>query len=1305
MEQRLDLVSNDAGELVRREKARELGADVVVAIYRLLRLARMHDLSNKAFVSQLEQTHALVGEYGLRSDGNVNILFAERAVFVAGQLLKGSRQVYEAATELGQMLDWCGGAELTVQRDVTAAELKDFAEAIAQGLRVEKAAAFRSASTKIRLRPVNDAARLRGLDVEDLTEEQRIVRTYATAVVIMRRLFEDLAAGRMVLPRRVKRIAQKLVDLSEGGKPAYLGITEMRNANHDDAGRAVNGAILAVSMARQLTEDRTLLAQIAMAAMLHDVARPAAISRASGGNPDAIQAFLTDEAEDEVAAGTAAVLTALGRLNEATITRTVIAFESQWLRRAQSLGPTYHGVRGPTLQARMIAVARRYNDLLIPEPGMPAPPPDYAIATLWKELPDPADRTVVRLLASALRLFPVGTVVGLSTGEIAAVVPGGRRDAGSARPKVRIVMDADGAPLDRAMDVDLAEAAADAPGRAIVKVLSTEGWAKGLSLRPRADGEEEPEPEPMPWERDGVKPPSVSRIIAAPVAEPGGPSGKPAGATPPHGTKSPPAGASGKRRPTQALGSGAPSFDAARGEAPPARAPLAPAFDAAPAAPAARAPLAPAFEPPPAGSARERATPPPASERVTPSSRRVVIEAPPGGPPAGGRERATPPPASERVTPSSRRIVLGAKAAASGPSPAPTPSPPSRPAAPPSAAPPPARAATPSPPVARPVRPGKLPPGATPTPSAPSRVAPPAAAPPAPKGTPSPPSRPVAKSGAGQGEEPVRWGRRLEDFSPGPGTPPPPAAPPAPFDARTRVAQSTTTAAKQSEAVRLVPSDLVPAAHGTLGVTPLAHILVYMVDNRATGSVSFHEPDGWEHIVAVYEGAPALVKTERPVALLGNELVAKGVITREIMLRAVEEARHVGALIGEHLVDKGLISTEDLTDALQKQVTHKVSGLANLPEGTRYAYYPGRNFLEDWAAGELYPAEPLSTILDSVRGWMDRVRIIGTLSRVGAQPLILQNEANLGFLELTPEEQIVLDVIRSEGLPLAHLFDRQVADVEVVRSLVYMLAITRQFEFSRERGAPMQGGRPVMPPRPTRRRASGALRVTVPDPRVEERLEPPGEIPPAITPLPRSRDTEPQPAPDSADLSAAAEAGADDAGWGDAAADAADALLEGAEDLDVEVDLDSEEFEEAEPSAVSAGPLSEDPAERLLQAMNDFRLAQDALQKGDIAESEAFAIRAVEGDPGNGDHIALLAWIRAKDGDADRVEESLFQLSQVLEEEPGLLRARLYRGRLNKRTERYLEALRDFEAVLEVNPRHREAASEVKFLRLRFKDQ
>ena len=271
---------------------------------------------------------------------------------------------------------------------------------------------------------MTDAARFRGLEIEQLSFEQKVVRTYASAVVIMRRFFADLQASRYVLPRRIKRVAQSLVDLSEGSTPAFLGVTDVRNQNFDEAGRAVNTAILAVSMARELTHDRVLLAQIAMAAMMHDVGRPRAAALGDAGpRMPGVVARISEDAEDKLAAGTAAVLTALGRVNGPTITRTVVAFESLWLRRERFLGPLYAGGRPATVHAKILQISRRYNDLVTPEPGLPEPQPDFAIATISQELPDAADRTILRLLVATLRLLPVGTMVQLTTNEVAEIIP------------------------------------------------------------------------------------------------------------------------------------------------------------------------------------------------------------------------------------------------------------------------------------------------------------------------------------------------------------------------------------------------------------------------------------------------------------------------------------------------------------------------------------------------------------------------------------------------------------------------------------------------------------------------------------------------------------------------------------------------------------------------------------------------------------------------------------------------------------------------------------------------------------------
>jgi hypothetical protein len=482
MTMRLDIVTNDAGELVRREHARELGAGVVVSIYRLVKLAQMHDLGNQAFLRQLEQTHQMIGEYCLRSGSNVSVLFADKATFVAGQLLKGNRGAYEAAAELGALLERLGGSELSIARDLTREDCLAFAEQVSIYHRTGNASQLRL-PPKIHLRQVADAARLRGIELENLSPDQRIVRAYASAVVIMRRFFEDLAASRYVLPRRIKRIAQSLVDLSDASTASYLGVTEVRNANYDEAGRAANTAILAVSIAREATQDRGVLCQIALAAMMHDVARPRALAlAASAGAPMPGMAgptTLSEDQEDRLAAGAAAVLTALGRVNEASINRTVLTFEALWLRRRTWLGPVYWGARPPTLQATIVAVARRYNDLLTPEPGLVPPTTDFAVATLAGELVEPQDRTVLRMLVSALGLLPTGTVVQLSSGEVAEVVRGSR-GLGD-KPRVKIIADAAGAAVAQSTEIELAQDA-----RRIHRVLGVDGWRKGLEQEPQA---------------------------------------------------------------------------------------------------------------------------------------------------------------------------------------------------------------------------------------------------------------------------------------------------------------------------------------------------------------------------------------------------------------------------------------------------------------------------------------------------------------------------------------------------------------------------------------------------------------------------------------------------------------------------------------------------------------------------------------------------------------------------------------------------------------------------------------------------
>jgi hypothetical protein len=1404
MTMRLDIVTNDAGEGVRREHARELGAGVVIAIYRLTKLAQMHDLTNQAFTRQLEQTHQIIGDYCLRSGSNVNVMFADKAVFVAGQLLKGSRSTYEAASELGALFERLGGSELSIQRDLTREELLAFAEQISISYRAG-AGTFRSPTPKIRLRAVADAARLRGLELENLSADQRIVRMYASAVVIMRRFFEDLQASRYILPRRIKRIAQSLVDLSDGSTPAFLGVTEVRNANFDEAGRAVNTAILAVSMAREVTQDRAILSQIAMAGMMHDVARPRAMALSQAAGPAmpgmAGPTTLSEDQEDRLAAGAAAVLTALGRVNEPSITRTVLTFEALWLRRQQWLGPVYWGARAPTLHAKLIAIARRYNDLLTPEPGLLPPTPDYAVAALSEELKDPQDRTVLRMLVSALGLLPMGTVVQLATGEVAEVIRGPKGPG--EKPRVRLVMDQNGQQL-QPVEIELAQD----PHRQVARVMSVDGWRKGLDLRQGVEGEAYGD------ERDSQPPPELE-----PVQQQQQQQHQPAYAAPiaTHPDRHP------DRQPERE------------------RAPIASPPYAAPLPPI--SPLAPIAMPPPGGTPHAQQT-----------SRSIADQY--ADQYAAWSSDDADAPAARNETGSS--IQSGEhNSSASLPSMG----------------------------------------------SSPSAVA-------------------------------EAMGRMINDS----------LAPPAPgghSPDRTLFQVQGDEHADRNTNRPGQRASREPTARGNLSATPLPHVLVYMLDHSLTGSVVFQGGEGEDTIYFV-GGVPTKIRLNDQVALLGQILVHGGAIETKAVEQAVEGARRLGILLGEYLVGHDLVSREALLWALEAQLLNKIAYLANLAPEITYSYYREIDLLEGWGGGDVPVGCPLNPILASVRNWMDRARIRATLNRIGKHPLLLHDDAALSSLALLPEEEATLDMIRSESIPLAQLFKRNVADEEVVSSLVYSLAVTRQFAFKGQKKGPMaskngqqwkaastasssasgapaaSGSIPVMegnsvpvsgavmsasvpPPASPRRQAvaggpppTSRANVGPPPPSVRtppaaaspvSLRKPSAPVAPAPAPTPRAmspaarpgappqssqglprasapqirpiavkkatmvgmqpaltqeqrqaastagaKASAPMPAappvapaaapppeeahppsttpPDGAKtiarpspaflqsklgqaVAAAAARGATPAarpgaglpsapggvgrpapalpskvgaarpvattpgvappgatspgaapsfatkpapkvappaaGSGSklpavrsglaqpspkppivapaAVAPAPVAAAPGAksngggtggDDIDIELDMGA-----GSPNnrAVEIGDDGLADAEAALEAMQSFRLAEAALQRNDLANAEKLARKAVDGDPTQVDYVTLLSWIRALGNAPAAVEEAIATMTRVLSEDPSSERALLYRGKLLSRTNRYQEALADFNELLAANPQHRDAQAEVRHLK------
>jgi curved DNA-binding protein CbpA len=553
-----------------------------------------------------------------------------------------------------------------------------------------------------------------------------------------------------------------------------------------------------------------------------------------------------------------------------------------------------------------------------------------------------------------------------------------------------------------------------------------------------------------------------------------------------------------------------------------------------------------------------------------------------------------------------------------------------------------------------------------------------------------------------------------------------------------------------------------PTATGNLQATPFGHLLVYLLDRSLTGSLVLEEPSGNKHAIWFDAGAPAKVKTHDPVTYMGQILVERRAITREVYERTLQAALHERRLHGQVLLETGAIDEGALKDALREQLARQVLWLFKLPPTALFGYYDQVNFLERYGAPEGLRVKPLALIWRGLRRHASPAEIDGVVSRLGDRLIELHVDAPIRRFRFESSEQALIDVLRAKPQPLSALIAYDLAPAEDVKRLVYVLVILRQLEM----GVP--GAEPVGADE-----APSSSRIPIAPGRVAEHERARVAAPPASNFVPEVEHVVPvqrpsgshalgrslsPPAQPGGGLSSSAPPTASVApplvGSGTAElrleleglllrlngthyevlnvpADAPLAVIQGAfialakkwhpdrlrpelADLkhqagrlfsrisDASQTLSDPTTRRAYDQSLAAGE-SFDEAEqvqRVLRATNAFQKAEVLVKRGNLAAAEKEARIAFEGDSSQADHVALHAWIQAQKPDAD-LQALLVQLEKAAKTEPNNLRVRWYRGQLLKRLGRAREALHEFRFIVERDPRHTDAHREVRLYAMR----
>lgn len=537
-----------------------------------------------------------------------------------------------------------------------------------------------------------------------------------------------------------------------------------------------------------------------------------------------------------------------------------------------------------------------------------------------------------------------------------------------------------------------------------------------------------------------------------------------------------------------------------------------------------------------------------------------------------------------------------------------------------------------------------------------------------------------------------------------------------------------------------------------------------MYDRQLEGTLLLQTPERKKSAILFTRGAPSKARPAEKNVYLSEVAVHLGLIQRSVSVSTRKRADASNMLHGEILLEEGHIDQWGLYVALREQLKQQVLLLCELPETTGFGFFPV-NYLAEWGHKGSWRVKPLPLLWRALAEHLPAQRRDGWLQKLGDRPLRLRSEAPVSRYALTPKERGVVDMVRALPAPLTRLCQSGVGTEDEVRNVVCALFLSRQLDTGADEEPlglhePAETPNSVLPSEPR----VGSRSVTAPRrPKVPRELEgksastgggesaasgPSGRAnptPPAgaseskesrsITS--RRSTTSPRPSSElthnlreeiEAYLEREPKTHYEVLGIEPSASTAAvrsaffqlarrwhpDRIPQELSDLRGAVNqafakmgdahqtlMDEGRRAEYDRSLAGSSDEEQEQVATILRAASAHQRAEVLMKKKDLAKALEEATQAYELDPNQTDHVALYAWLRSTQDKEAPLQQLIALLDGALKSSPDHVTALWYRGQLLKKANQHMKAMRDFKRILDLKPKHVDAAREVRVYTMR----
>jgi len=295
--------------------------------------------------------------------------------------------------------------------------------------------------------------RLGKLEAKGPSEKKEGVRDlrqiYRSAIEVVKGLMDEARKGKTLDLRETQNVVINLVDRILKQKDNVLALSMIKNYDEYLFVHSVNVSILTLGLAESLISDERTLMELGTAAMMHDIGKtiiPFDLLNKPGD--------LLDEEWRIIRRHPVEGMKIMENAHNRTNLASLIAFEHHQ-RYDRSGYPPQRFRKDINPYSMMVSIADCYDALTTDRPYRRVMTPESALNLMAKVAGTHFEPRFLRSFVLTMGIYPVGTIVRLTTEEIGVVKARNPNDA--TRPKVRIIMDAEGRKVREERIVDLTE--------------------------------------------------------------------------------------------------------------------------------------------------------------------------------------------------------------------------------------------------------------------------------------------------------------------------------------------------------------------------------------------------------------------------------------------------------------------------------------------------------------------------------------------------------------------------------------------------------------------------------------------------------------------------------------------------------------------------------------------------------------------------------------------------------------------------------------------------------------------------------